>query len=447
MIDKMKRGFLWSVLLPILLVIAGLVGTSATSWSAESSAPLGAPPPVKHSVTDPSGCLQCHGPQGVKALPASHDGRGADTCLACHKSGATAAPESAPPVEGAAQKQPDQSSAGGEAPAKGSQRDSDCLMCHGQKGATLKLHSGEELGIYVDANELANSVHGGRLACTDCHKDKSGYPHVKLEATTLRAYTLAGSTICSSCHQSAAEAYSKSVHGELAAQGTMNAASCADCHTEHAVKKGSEITYQFSICAQCHQNVTDSYETSVHGKLVMSGKQDAATCVDCHTSSGTAHGLQRGSDPDAVSAPQNIAQTCGACHPKALETYSSTFHGKAMRLGASHSAATCVDCHGAYGVQRVHGPEASLDSGRIANACAKCHEGADENFASGWMGHEEPSPTWFPLVFITERFLFFLTTSVVAFGVIHVELDLLRWFTSGRKQKHNKGVKDDDKGC
>jgi hypothetical protein len=75
---------------------------------------------------------------------------------------------------------------------------------------------------------------------------------------------------------------------------------------------------------------------------------------------------------------------------------------------------------------------------KFADVCAKCHPGADESFTSGWMGHEEPSPAWFPVVFFTERFLFFLTTTVVAFGILHVELDLLRWFVNRRKQGNGK---------
>ncbi|MCL4370797.1 MAG: cytochrome c3 family protein [Chloroflexi bacterium] len=331
----------------------------------------------------------------------------------------------------------------------------DCLMCHGQKGTTMRLGSGQEVPAYVDASAPAQSVHGDKLGCTDCHRDKAGYPHQSTGAATIREYVTAGTRLCTTCHQSAGEDYQASVHGQAVAGGNTDAASCADCHSEHAVKKAAELTYDFSTCAGCHVNVTESYKQSVHGKLVTSGKKDAATCVDCHTTSGTAHGLQKGSDPNSVAAPQNVPETCGRCHPKALETYDTTFHGKAMRLGVTQSAATCVDCHGAYGVQRVHAPEGPVDQAKIAQTCAKCHQGADENFAAGWMGHEEASTQWFPLVFITERFLFFLTTSAVAFGILHVELDLLRWFVSGRKKhdkqhdkkrdnKHHEGVNDDD---
>ncbi len=61
------------------------------------------------------------------------------------------------------------------------------------------------------------------------------------------------------------------------------------------------------------------------------------------------------------------------------------------------------------------------------------------------MGHEEPSPSWFPIVYIAERFLFYLTTTVVAFGIIHVELDLLRWFHTGRKKKDGQESQEEGK--
>jgi hypothetical protein len=112
-----------------------------------------------------------------------------------------------------------------------------------------------------------------------------------------------------------------------------------------------------------------------------------------------------------------------------------------MRLGVQGKAPNCVDCHGAYGVQRVHAAEGALTEAKFANACAQCHAGATESFASGWMGHEEASPSWFPFVFVTERFLFFLTISVVAFGILHVELDLLRWLVRRRKDGGKKGDK------
>jgi len=218
------------------------------------------------------------------------------------------------------------------------------------------------------------------------------------------------------------------------AAGNLKAATCTDCHLAHSVQAPTRVAITVGACVRCHPQVTASYWASVHGKRVLAGRRDAATCADCHSSDRRVHTISATTSLEAAANPRHIADTCGRCHAKSLETYLATFHGRAMRLGVRGNAATCTDCHGAYGVQPVHAPEAPLTPAKLAEACAKCHPGADENFASGWMGHEEASPRWFPLVYFTERFLFYLTTTVVAFGILHVELDLLRWLVNRWKK-------------
>lgn len=313
------------------------------------------------------------------------------------------------------------------------QENAACLVCHGSPGMAMKV-GGDEIVLYVDGQAFEASVHGKQLSCIDCHRDKSGFPHTPLAVADARSYTLEAAKACQRCHQSSYNNYRDSVHGSAIAAGVFAAAVCSDCHSAHTVQKAVQLAYKPEICAACHANVVESYLNSVHGKLVVFGREDAATCADCHNREGSAHKLEAVNTPESVTSGKYVAETCGKCHTRVAENYASSYHGKAMRLGTSGLAPTCVDCHGAYGVQRVHGPEGPLTEQKITQACAKCHEGANENFATGWMGHEEPSPSWFPLVYITERFLFYLMTSVVAFGIIHVELDLLRWLVSGRKK-------------
>lgn len=47
--------------------------------------PLPAPPPIPHSLDGMSQCLTCHGPEGIKSVPADHEGRTEDSCQVCHK--------------------------------------------------------------------------------------------------------------------------------------------------------------------------------------------------------------------------------------------------------------------------------------------------------------------------------------------------------------------------
>ena len=54
--------------------------------SGEPAAASGGPPPVPHD-TEGRVCLTCHGPQGSKPAPPSHEGRTNEVCLTCHQKG------------------------------------------------------------------------------------------------------------------------------------------------------------------------------------------------------------------------------------------------------------------------------------------------------------------------------------------------------------------------
>ncbi|MBA4369252.1 MAG: hypothetical protein C0403_16620 [Desulfobacterium sp.] len=84
------------------------------------------------------------------------------------------------------------------------------------------------------------------------------------------------------------------------------------------------------LCAKCHQdtallkklNVSDkalaaveSYNRSIHGKLVRLGSKKAADCISCH-SSNALHDIYGKDDPRATIHPDNLAKTCNQCHKK-----------------------------------------------------------------------------------------------------------------------------------
>lgn len=414
-----RRSLVALALMAILIAaLAVFVGPSLAGRTALAARA------ISHPVEDRAECLSCHGPDGARPVPANHQGRADSTCQSCH-----AAPVEVPvEVAEVAQGEPAQPAGTAVADASVPVAGGGCLRCHGVPGVERPLPSGEKVVAYIDPDAFAGSPHAG-LPCQTCHADKASYPHPAPAAKDLRAYNAAASSVCKACHAASVETWASNVHGKAYAAGRTDAAVCSDCHQPHAsqpvVQAGQSIA-----CASCHQAVVESYEESKHGQLAASGRTDAATCLSCHSPQGRAHDLRPSRQVEAATARQNIADTCGRCHPHSEETYNHTFHGRAMRLGVRGEAPTCIDCHGSFGVGRVHAPEMPLDNAKIAMVCAKCHEGADESFAAGWMGHEEPSPSWFPLVFFTERFLFFLTTAVVGFGVVHVELDLLRWLVN-----------------
>jgi cytochrome b subunit of formate dehydrogenase len=50
-------------------------------------AAAGGPPSIPHALPGRADCGMCHGPGGVKPMPADHAGRGNDSCTDCHRQG------------------------------------------------------------------------------------------------------------------------------------------------------------------------------------------------------------------------------------------------------------------------------------------------------------------------------------------------------------------------
>ena len=186
-----------------------------------------------------------------------------------------------------------------------------CLICHGQDGLTSRGEDGQERSIdAVDATTFAASAHG-EVACAKCHRGQTLLPHPNWQAAG--AADLADAVACQECHEDAAEAYMRSVHGTMVELGDARAPECADCHGDpHTVRPAEEWT----------------------------------------------------------------------------------------------------------------------DSQR-ARACAECHSGATPGFTKA-LRHGEPSPNSLAASYFAGRFLIILTAAVLAFGIIHVELQVLRWLAQKR---------------
>ncbi len=312
------------------------------------------------------------------------------------------------------------------------QQSQQCVACHQSSGIDFSLPSGEKVKAFLDVKNFRNSLHS-QLACQSCHQDKKAFPHEKFQAQNLREYRAAASQACQTCHNDGNNSWTSSVHGLARQKGNVQAAVCADCHDAHATAPPSVSRMATSNCRTCHEKVTDSYQDSVHGKAALQGNKKAATCASCHSEDAKVHTMVPTADLVSLTQKSNIPLLCARCHTKAQESYKSTLHGRAWRLGKHDEFPTCIDCHGSYGVQTAHGAESALKPEKLGETCARCHTGADANFASGWMGHEEPSPKHFQIVWVTEKMFFYLTTITLAGGLLIVELDLLRWWTDKRK--------------
>jgi cytochrome b subunit of formate dehydrogenase len=259
---------------------------------------------------------------------------------------------------------------------------SDCLDCHGDKTLNKTNAAGKAISLFVDVAKYTNSVHRTN-ACVSCHGDVTAkHPD---DNVTPRAVS------CAICHADQSESYKGSAHALALKAGKTGAATCVDCHSKHDVLShnapGSPLhfTQLAKTCGECHPEVAEQVQQSVHGKAVARGDREAATCTDCHAE----HRIEdlRHSSPIKISE-----QICSRCHaseristkyrlpPDRVKTFMESYHGLASQYGSTR-AANCASCHGVHLILPSADPRSLISTNNLVKTCGKCHPGATENFA------------------------------------------------------------------
>ena len=334
-----------------------------------------------------------------------------------------------------------------------------CLACHQEAGKTTTIGD-ETLAITINPTEFKLSVHNEEaIACVDCHTNIQGFPHRKVEVDTLREFTLSFLETCGDCHE---EEYTKthdSVHQAAFDKGNQNAPVCMDCHNPHTQtrltgKSSGELTPSARLkipatCAQCHEDIYNTYRSSVHGKaLTEEGNVDVPTCIDCHG----VHDIQ---DPTTVTFRNSTPFLCATCHTdedkmakyhistNVLNSYVSDFHGTTVKLfeeqfpGQPTNKPVCTDCHGVHDISRPSDPETGIGmQENLLVKCQRCHPDATANFPAAWMSHYEPSPEHYPIVYYVNLFYKFFIPAVLGGMIFFVLTDIYR-----RIVNRMKGVK------
>ncbi len=207
---------------------------------------------------------------------------------------------------------------GGSGAAAGSTNDA-CLACHGQEGLKVQV-DGKEVSLYVAPEEFQGSVHGS-LDCTVCHKEIRGVPHEN--PSYGPEFSGALNESCGRCHADVVKEYESSIHGQGFKKG-VDAASCTDCHGTHDIRPVDDpasLVYPQNIpktCGSCHQGTPlKTYYASFHGKAVTLGSMQSATCADCHG----AHDILAADTPGSRVSTERRPETCGSCHRKAEPSF------------------------------------------------------------------------------------------------------------------------------
>ncbi|MFN0158398.1 MAG: cytochrome b/b6 domain-containing protein [Bacteroidota bacterium] len=265
------------------------------------------------------------------------------------------------------------------------QDNNQCLTCHGEHTLSMEK-KGKSISLFVNAPALQKSAHGD-LECVGCHEGLSGdeIPHAK----KIKAVD------CMSCHDSQGLThYKESVHALKKANGSA-AATCADCHSTHAIQRISEKDpharqeFGIGVCATCHNDLKNKFMASDHGKAFKAGTKGAPACIDCHGE----HGVQSALNDSSTTNHKQVAAVCLSCHldnpdvrakvgPSAgfVSSYEQSVHGQALKHG-NDMAATCTDCHSSHEMRKGSDPLSKVAKKNIASTCGQCHGDVESQYA------------------------------------------------------------------
>ena len=314
-----------------------------------------------------------------------------------------------------------------------------CLECHRNPEGALLLPSGERLSLRVDEQQMAASVHGDKLGCTDCHARITGFPHRKPQVKTRREYSIAQYDTCKRCHFANYSKTLDSIHYQALETGNQEAPLCTDCHGYHGVtapdRPRSKIS---SSCAGCHTAAYDGYVRSVHGTALMEQEnQDVPVCTDCH---GT-HTIR---DSGSASFRLNSPEMCARCHADAalmrrydlssnvFKTYVQDFHGATVALTRRQGAdtwtdkAVCSDCHGVHDIQSTRTGEPAAVKQKVRATCEKCHPDAGTNFPDAWLSHYDLSARTALLPYLVRTAYSIAIPLMIGGLMLHTVMDLWR---------------------
>ena len=107
------------------------------------------------------------------------------------------------------------------------------------------------------------------MRCIDCHTTITDLPHKNLPATLAARdrERLVLNNNCGNCHVKARQSYTETYHGEVAALGYADTATCFDCHGSHAIRPSSDPASSASpanllkTCEKCHKDATPGFAT------------------------------------------------------------------------------------------------------------------------------------------------------------------------------------------
>ncbi|MCL7973435.1 MAG: hypothetical protein M8835_02650 [marine benthic group bacterium] len=191
-----------------------------------------------------------------------------------------------------------------------------------------------------------------------------------------------------------------------------------------------------TTCGECHHGIEEEFRASIHwpedGDFSHDREPHYPTCEECHTS----HSISR---TDRDDFRMLMMSQCGGCHEEETETFFDTYHGKVSRLGAA-SAAKCADCHGQHNILPTTEPASTLSRENVVETCAQCHPGANRRFA-GYLTHAtHHDREKYPWLFWSFWGMTALLVGTLTFALTHTGAWLWRLWRSPEEWRHHEAA-------
>ncbi len=356
-------------------------------------------------------CVGCHGTHetlGLKHADSAYaPEKQAKSCGACHEAATKDYLASAHALRG----------------KPGQRAMPDCLSCHREpiapakgEATTVELKLAQTKlceSCHVEKPELAGkpamgakfvssfeqSVHGAALhegkkeaaSCVDCHGAHQMNRAAVAGANVNRTHI---SETCAKCHQDQASDYEASAHALALEKGNLDSATCTSCHGEHDIKGHKDP-------------LSPVHKANLAQKV----------CADCHSSVRLTKKYGLSSD--------------------AFRTFSDSYHGLAVRGGAVE-VVNCASCHGAHAIKSQDDPTSTIHRENLARTCGECHPGANTRFALGRVHANEADKEQAPILYWIANIYVILIVVVIGGMTIHNGLDFYR--KTRRKLEMQKGT-------
>ncbi len=159
---------------------------------------------------------------------------------------------------------------------------------------------------------------------------------------------------------------------------------CVDCHADVDVDDlPHDDALETVACGDCHDDVQEQYDESLHGVAATRGDALAPSCAECHGK----HDILPSRIVESRTSAINVPALCGGCHREGSEVtrthaipadsilanYSQSIHGEGLFKKGLVVTAVCSSCHTSHFVLPHDDPRSSISKDRIADTCTQCH--------------------------------------------------------------------------